>query len=29
MNLQDVLGGVITILLAIYLLWTLIRAEDF
>ena len=29
MNLQDVLGGVITLLLAIYLLWTLIRAEDF
>ena len=29
MNLQDVLGGAITLLLAIYLLWTLIRAEDF
>ena len=29
MNLEDVLGGVITLLLAIYLLWTLIRAEDF
>ena len=29
MNLQDVLGGAITLFLAIYLLWTLIRAEDF
>jgi K+-transporting ATPase KdpF subunit len=29
MNLQDILGGVITLLLGIYLLWTLVRAEDF
>ena len=29
MNLQDLLGGAIALALAIYLLWTLIRAEDF
>jgi K+-transporting ATPase KdpF subunit len=29
MNVQDLLGGVITVFLGIYLLWTLIRAEDF
>ncbi len=29
MNLQDVLGGLITLGLAMYLLWTLVRAEDF
>ena len=29
MNLQDVLGGLIALSLAIYLLWTLVRAEDF
>jgi K+-transporting ATPase KdpF subunit len=29
MNLQDVLGGLITLGLGIYLLWTLVRAEDF
>ena len=29
MNLQDVLGGVITLALGVYLLWTLVRAEDF
>lgn len=29
MNLQDVLGGLITLFLGVYLLWTLVRAEDF
>ena len=29
MNVQDVLGGVITLGLVIYLLWTLVRAEEF
>ena len=29
MNLQDLLGGVITLALGVYLLWTLVRAEDF
>jgi K+-transporting ATPase KdpF subunit len=26
---QDLVGGVIALLLAIYLLWTLLRPEDF
>ena len=29
MNLQDILGGLITLVLGIYLLWTLVRAEEF
>ncbi len=29
MNAQDVLGGVIVLLLGIYLLFTLLRAEKF
>jgi K+-transporting ATPase KdpF subunit len=29
MNLSDLVGGVIALLLAIYLFWTLLRPEDF
>jgi K+-transporting ATPase KdpF subunit len=29
MNLSDVVGGVIALLLGIYLFWTLLRPEDF
>lgn len=29
MNLSDLVGGVIALLLGIYLLWTLLRPEDF
>jgi K+-transporting ATPase KdpF subunit len=29
MNLSDLIGGVIALLLAIYLFWTLLRPEDF
>lgn len=29
MNAQDLLGGAIVLLLAIYLFWTLLRPEDF
>jgi K+-transporting ATPase KdpF subunit len=29
MNLSDLFGGVIALLLAIYLFWTLLRPEDF
>lgn len=29
MNLGDLVGGVIALLLAIYLFWTLLRPEDF
>jgi K+-transporting ATPase KdpF subunit len=29
MNVQDLLGGVIALVLGIYLVWTLVRAEDF
>lgn len=29
MNLQDLMGGVIAILLALYLLYTLLRPEKF
>jgi hypothetical protein len=29
MNLQDILGGLITFARGVYLLWTLVRAEDF
>jgi K+-transporting ATPase KdpF subunit len=29
MNFSDLVGGVIALLLAIYLFWTLLRPEDF
>ena len=29
MNLSDLVGGVIALVLAIYLFWTLLRPEDF
>jgi K+-transporting ATPase KdpF subunit len=29
MNAQDLLGGVIVLLLGLYLFWTLLRPEDF
>ena len=29
MNITDAIGGVIALLLGLYLLWTLVRAEDF
>ncbi|MDR3634300.1 MAG: K(+)-transporting ATPase subunit F [Isosphaeraceae bacterium] len=29
MNLSDLVGGVITLLLSLYLFWTLLRPEDF
>jgi K+-transporting ATPase KdpF subunit len=29
MNAQDLLGGAIALILAIYLFWTLLRPEDF
>lgn len=29
MNAQDLVGGAIAVLLALYLLWTLLRPEDF
>jgi K+-transporting ATPase KdpF subunit len=29
MNLSDLVGGVIALLLGIYLFWTLLRPEDF
>jgi K+-transporting ATPase KdpF subunit len=29
MNAQDLIGGVIALLLALYLLYTLLRPEDF
>jgi len=29
MNLGDLLGGVIALLLGVYLFWTLLRPEDF
>ena len=29
MNLSDLFGGVIALLLSIYLFWTLLRPEDF
>ena len=29
MNLSDLVGGVIAVLLGIYLFWTLLRPEDF
>ena len=29
MNLSDLVGGVIALLLALYLFWTLLRPEDF
>jgi K+-transporting ATPase KdpF subunit len=29
MNLSDLVGGVIALLLGVYLFWTLLRPEDF
>jgi K+-transporting ATPase KdpF subunit len=29
MNVSDLVGGVIALLLGMYLLWTLLRPEDF
>ncbi len=29
MNITDAIGGVIALLVGLYLLWTLVRAEDF
>jgi K+-transporting ATPase KdpF subunit len=29
MNVSDLVGGVIALLLALYLFWTLLRPEDF
>jgi K+-transporting ATPase KdpF subunit len=29
MNVSDLVGGVIALLLGVYLLWTLLRPEDF
>lgn len=29
MNAQDLLGGIIALLLGLYLFWTLLRPEDF
>ena len=29
MNVSDLVGGVITLLLGLYLFWTLLRPEDF
>lgn len=29
MNAQDLIGGVIALLLGLYLFWTLLRPEDF
>jgi K+-transporting ATPase KdpF subunit len=29
MNLSDLVGGVIVLLLGVYLFWTLLRPEDF
>ena len=29
MNLSDLVGGVLALLLGIYLFWTLLRPEDF
>ena len=29
MNISDLIGGVIALLLSIYLFWTLLRPEDF
>jgi K+-transporting ATPase KdpF subunit len=29
MNLSDLVGGVISLVLGIYLFWTLLRPEDF
>ena len=29
MNFSDLVGGVIVLLLALYLFWTLLRPEDF
>jgi K+-transporting ATPase KdpF subunit len=29
MNASDLLGGVIVLVLGVYLLWTLLRPEDF
>jgi K+-transporting ATPase KdpF subunit len=29
MNFSDLVGGVIALLLALYLFWTLLRPEDF
>ncbi len=29
MNAQDLVGGLVALLLGLYLLWTLLRPEDF